>query len=154
MTRTIGIARAAGFVLALAGATACSDRTERKAEAAAESAAADAERTADNAGNAVADAAKDAGRAVENAATAAGNAVMEGGRAADAAVETMDVKVALTADTRVDASDINVDTDHNTKTVTLRGSVPSAAQKTLAGDIAIAKATGYRVVNSLTVRAK
>lgn len=87
----------------------------------------------------------------ENAASAAGNAVANGGRAADAAVETMDVKVALTADKRVDAGDINVDSDHVTKTVTLKGRVPTADQKVLAGQIAVAKAVGYQVRNELTV---
>lgn len=148
MTRMSGFARTAGFVLALASVAACSDSAERKTDAAATDAANGAER----AGGAVAGAAKDAGRAAGNAATAAGNAVLEGGRAADAAVETMDVKVALSADSRVDASDINVDTNHTTKTVTLRGSVPTAAQKDLAVEIATAKATGYRVVNTLTVK--
>ncbi len=74
-----------------------------------------------------------------------------GWKAADAAVETMEVKMALSTDTRVDASNINVDTDHVTKTVTLRGRVPSAAQKALAGEIAKTKATGYTVQNLLVV---
>jgi len=87
----------------------------------------------------------------EGAASAVGDAVANGGRAADAAVETMDVKVALTADKRVDASDINVDSDHVTKTVTLKGRVPTADQKVLAGQIAVAQAVGYQVRNELTV---
>lgn len=87
----------------------------------------------------------------ENAADATGNAVANGGRAADAAVETMDVKVALTLDKRVDASNINVDSDHITKTVTLKGKVATAEQKTLAGQIAVAKAVGYQVRNELTI---
>src|SRR6478752_3961560 len=37
------------------------------------------------------------------------------------AVETIDVKTALMADRTVDASHINVDTFHETKTVVLRG---------------------------------
>ena len=44
--------------------------------------------------------------------------------------------MALTADARVDASDINVDTNHETKTVMLKGRVPTAAQKTIAEEIA------------------
>ena len=55
------------------------------------------------------------------------------GAAIDAATETIDVKTALMADASVDASDINVDTFHETKTVVLKGSVPTAAQKTEAG---------------------
>lgn len=82
---------------------------------------------------------------------AAGDAVMEGGRAADAAVETMDVKTALMADTRVDAGDINVDTDHTSKTVTLKGRVPTAEQKAIAEQVAKDKAAGYQVRNELMV---
>jgi osmotically-inducible protein OsmY len=78
-------------------------------------------------------------------------AVRDGGRAADAAMETFDVKTALMRDERVDAGDINVDTDHQTKTVVLKGRVPTAEQKTIAGDIATAQATGYRVQNDLVV---
>lgn len=126
---------------------ACSDRNERQTEAAAR----DAGNAAERAGNAVGEAAKDAGTAARDAARATGDAVMQGGRAADAAVETMDVKMALIADSRVDASNINVDSDHVTKTVTLKGRVPTAAQKTLAEDIAKAKATGYTVRNMLVV---
>ena len=90
------------------------------------------------------DAAKDTGRAV-------GDAVLEGGKAADAAVETMDVKTALIADSRIDTGGINVDTDHVTKTVTLKGHVPTAAQRTFAEEVAVKKAVGYRVENKLTV---
>jgi osmotically-inducible protein OsmY len=92
-----------------------------------------------------------AGDAVKDAGNAVGDAVLDGGRAADAAVETMDVKTALIADARIDAGGINVDTDHITKTVTLKGRVPTAAQKTFAGEIAVKKAVGYRVENTLTV---
>lgn len=147
MTPTSTMVRIAGAVVAVAITAACSDRAERKVD----DAAADTSNAASRAGSAVADAAKDAGNATKDAARATGDAVMNGGRAADAAVETMDVKVALTADSRVDASNINVDTDHVTKTVTLKGRVPTAMQKTLAGDIATAKAAGYDVKNQLTV---
>ena len=131
-TRMSTIVRVASAVVAVAMTAACSDRAERKVDSAADSA-------------------RDGGNAVADAARATGDAVMNGGRAADAAVETMDVKVALTADSRVDASNINVDSNHVTKTVTLNGRVPTAAQKTLAEDIAKAKATGYVVRNLLTV---
>ncbi len=99
----------------------------------------------------MADAAKDVGHAASDAAKATGDAVMNGGKAADAAVETLDVKTALTADSRVDASNIDVDSDHVGKIVTLKGKVPTQAQKTLAADIATARATGYRVRNMLVV---
>lgn len=89
--------------------------------------------------------------AVKDTGSAVGDAVMNGGRAADAAVETMDVKTALIADSRIDSAGINVDTDHVTKTVTLKGHVPTAAQKTFAQEIAVKKAVGYRVENKLTI---
>ena len=38
-----------------------------------------------------------------------------------------------------------------TKTVTLKGHVPTAAQKTVAEEIAVKKAVGYRVENKLTI---
>jgi osmotically-inducible protein OsmY len=105
----------------------------------------------DRAEDRAADTARDTGRAASDATRSAGDAVANAGRAADAAVETMDVKAALMADSRVDASGINVDTDHQTKTVVLKGRVPTAAQKTLAEQIAVEKAVGYRVQNDLTV---
>ena len=147
MKRTTESARIVGAIAAMALAVACSDRAQPQPK----SAAGDTANAAERAGSATAEAARDAGGAVRDAARATGDAVMAGGKAADAAVETMDVKVALTADSRVDASNINVDSDHITKTVTLKGRVPTAAQKTLAEDIAKAKATGYTVRNMLTV---
>jgi hyperosmotically inducible protein len=147
MRRMTTSARIAGAALAVAVTVACSERTEREAEAVAK----DGQNAAERAGSATAEAGRDAGNAVTDAARATGDAVMNGGKAADAAVETLDVKTALTADTRVDASNINVDSDHTAKTVTLKGRVPTAAQKTLAEEIATAKATGYRVRNELVV---
>ena len=125
----------------------CSDEAEREAAEAANKTAAAAEK----AGDAAAEAGRDVAGAAKDAASAAGAAVKEGGRAADAAVQTMDVKVALTADTRVDASNINVDSDHVTKTVTLKGRVPTPEQKKWAEEIAVSKSNGYRVRNELTV---
>lgn len=123
-------ARAAAWTLALAlGVAACNDRPDTAT-----------------------DAARGAGDAAAGAAREAGGAVANAGRAAEAAVQTMDVKTALMKDSRVDASDINVDTNHETKTVVLKGRVPSDAQKTIAEEIAIEQAKGYRVQNDLTVR--
>jgi len=126
------MARSSGIVGAIAVAlvsAACSDRAEDRAS----------------------EAARDAGRVASDTARAGSDAVANAGRAADAAVETMDVKAALMADSRVEAGGINVDTDHQTKTVTLKGHVPSEAQKQLAEQIAIEKAVGYRVTNQLMV---
>ena len=71
-----------------------------------------------------------------------------------AGVETMDVKAALIADGRVDAANINVDTIASSKTVVLKGSVPTAEQRTIAETIARDHAKGYTITNQLTVVAK
>jgi hyperosmotically inducible periplasmic protein len=76
----------------------------------------------------------------------------EAGAAIDAAAETIDVKTALMSDASVDASDINVDTFRETKTVVLKGSVPSAEQKAEAGKIAAREAEGYKIDNRLVVK--
>lgn len=68
-----------------------------------------------------------------------------------AGVETMDVKAALIKDGTVDASSINVDTMAATKTVVLKGSVPTAEQRAAAEKIAMKHATGYKIDNQLTV---
>ena len=70
-----------------------------------------------------------------------------------AATQTVDVKSALIADGRVDASNINVDTSATQKTVVLKGSVPTAQQKATAEAIARDKAEGYAISNQLTVTA-
>jgi len=54
-------------------------------------------------------------------------------------------------DESIDASHIEVDTDADTKTVTLNGTVPTAAQKAAAEKVAQDKAEGYKVRNLLTV---
>lgn len=71
-----------------------------------------------------------------------------------AGVETMDVKAALIADGRVDAAGINVDTIAATKTVVLKGSVPTAEQRQVAEAIARDQAKGYTITNNLTVAPK
>jgi osmotically-inducible protein OsmY len=73
------------------------------------------------------------------------------GSAVGAAIETIDVKSALMADRTVDASRINVDTFHETKSVVLKGSVKTATQRDEAARIAAAEAPGYRIDNQLTV---
>ena len=125
------------------GAAAC-DNTARGAKKDAAEAKADAQ-----AASADAKAERRGGR--EPTSKKAAN---EAGSAIDAAKETIDVKTALMADASVDASDINVDTFHETKTVVLKGSVPTAAQKTEAGKIATREATGYKVDNQLVVKPK
>lgn len=67
------------------------------------------------------------------------------------AIETMDVKGALIADGRVDSANINVDTSASTKTVVLKGSVPTAEMRSVAEAIAREQAKGYTINNQLTV---
>jgi hyperosmotically inducible periplasmic protein len=112
---------------------------------AAKDATADAKAKADAT---AADAKAEARDETADAKRAAGTA----GAAIDAAKETLDVKAALTADSTVDASDINVDTFKETKTVVLKGSVPTAAQKAQAGRIAAREADGYKIDNQLVVK--
>ena len=114
------------------------------AAAATERAAADAKVKTENAAEATKDAAHDAAVATKDAAKSAANAM-------DGAAQTLQIKTALMADKSVDASGINVDTNGTTKTVTLKGHVPNAAQKASAARIAKSKAPDYTVVNNLTI---
>ena len=67
------------------------------------------------------------------------------------AVETLDVKSAIIADSTVDSGAIDVDTFQDKKVVVLRGSVPTEAQKARAEEIARKNATGYTIDNRLAV---
>jgi predicted small secreted protein len=71
--------------------------------------------------------------------------------AVKAGVETIDVKSAILADKTVDAGAIDVDTYGDKKTVVLRGSVPTEAQKARAEEIARKNAPNYRIENQLAV---
>lgn len=136
-----------GAVAIAAVAAGCSGQAGRTDSEAAR----DSTRVAGQASDAVKDGGRAVGDAVKDGGRAVGDAVLDGGRAADAAVETMDVKTALIADSRIDTGGINVDTDHVTKTVTLKGHVPNAAQRKFAEEVAVKKAVGYRVENKLTI---
>jgi osmotically-inducible protein OsmY len=92
-----------------------------------------------------------ASEAAEKASQATAVATEKAGEAAEAAVRTVNVKTALIADKRVTAKDIDVDTDRATKTVTLRGRVPTQEQKAIAEQIAVERSQGYRVRNELVV---
>lgn len=91
---------------------------------------------------------EDTAKAVENTAKAA-EATTD---AMGGALETASVKAAIIADPRVGAGDINVNTDEPKKTVTLNGTVTTAEQKRVAGEVAASKATGYTIVNNLVIR--
>jgi osmotically-inducible protein OsmY len=144
------LAVACAAALALAG---CADtRAERtEAEKTADEAGEKAERAAEKAGDAVEKAAEKAGDALKDAGEKAEPAVEEGAQKLDAARQTVEIKAALMADAGVDASRIDVDTDATAKTVTLKGTVPTTAQKATAERIARGKANGYAVKNLLVV---
>jgi len=90
--------------------------------------------------------------ATERVVEATSNTRAQAGEAMSGAIETVDVKSALLADTRVTARGINVGTNEERKTVTLRGTVPTKSQRTLAGEVARSKAPGYAIINKLTIR--
>jgi osmotically-inducible protein OsmY len=89
--------------------------------------------------------------AESEAAAKAKDTAAKTGAAVGAAFETAEIKTVLMADKSIDASAVNVDTYADTKTVVLRGSVPTAAQRDQVERIAVAKAPGYRVENKLAV---
>ena len=126
---------------------------EEAAEARAETAdeRAEIKQEGREAGSAITEAGREVGNAAERAGDAVAGAAKDAGGAMEAGKQTLDVKTALMADSAIDASKIDVDTDQGTKTVTLKGSVPNAAQKASAERIARAKAEGYKVRNMLVV---
>ena len=79
-----------------------------------------------------------------------GREIAEGARGVGAHVN---VKQALMLDKTVDSSNIDVDIDNDARTVILRGTVPTAPQKTAAERIARAHANGYQVRSELVVGA-
>jgi hypothetical protein len=95
--------------------------------------------------------ARDAKQAAENAAEKVKDAAEGLAPKVDAAKQVADVKMALMADASVDASGINVDADEATKTLHLKGKVPTATQKTAAERIARSQAEGWKIHNMLTV---
>lgn len=123
----------------------------RDAAAASREAGAEAKEEGREAGAAIKEAGRDVGNAAEKAGDTLAGAAKDAGATVHAAKQTLDVKTALMADTAIDASRIDVDTDEKTKTVTLKGSVSNAAQKASAERIARAKAEGYKVKNLLVV---
>ena len=144
---------AVAFMSALAVA-ACSNTAagaKKDAEENAAKAAEAADKAEDKAAPAAREAAAETREAAREATAETKEAARDAGSAIRGAVETIDVKTALMADRTVDASRINVDTFHETKTVVLKGSVKTATQRDEAARIAAAEAPGYRIDNQLTV---
>jgi osmotically-inducible protein OsmY len=105
----------------------------------------------ENAGDAAATAVPKAGATASSAIGKAGDVIEDAGATA---ATTSAVKNAYAGQAGLKGSTINVDTKAEDKTVILRGSVTSQAQKKLAESIAKQKATGYKIVNQLAVKAK
>ena len=138
--------------VAFAVTSAACENTSRGVQQDAAEAKADAKEASAEAKAEAKDEAADAKAAGRDATDDAKRTAGQAGAAIDAAAETVDVKTALMADASVDASDINIDTFHETKTVVMKGSVPTAAQKAEAGRIAAREAEGYKIDNQLVVK--
>ena len=135
LNKEIYVNRINAFAVAsmLAVATACSNTAKG------------VEKDADKVGESVS-------AATDRAADASSSGAQNASSGMGAAMETADVKTALLADSRISSTDINVDTNNDMKTVTLKGTVPTADQKRIAEEIAKMKAPEYRIVNNLTVK--
>lgn len=131
--------------------------TARGVEQDAERNTAEAQREAREANAEAKQEAREAGQSMERAGDRAAQESREAARSVggtlDAAAQTMQIKTALIDADNLDAGSIDVDTNGDTKTVTLKGHVPTAAQKAAAERIAKEKAPDYTVRNMLEVRA-
>lgn len=105
----------------------------------------DTETATEQAGSEVAEEGREAGDAIGDATSGAMSAT-------DAAAQTAQIKSKLAADDTLEANDINVDTNGDTRTVTLKGEVETETQRAAAERIAKETAPEYRVVNLLTVK--
>lgn len=108
--------------------------------------------TADGAKKDAENAAEKTKQAADAAADKTKEAAASTSQAVSGALQTSEVKTALVADKRIDASNINVDTDEAKKTVTLKGTVPNLTQKATADEVATKKAAGYTIINDLTIK--
>jgi osmotically-inducible protein OsmY len=102
---------------------------------------------AGEAGGKVAEGAKEVGDKIKAGAKEVASEVGAVGQA-------VDVKAHLLAARSIDASRIEVDADAASKTVVLKGTVPTAREKEAAEKLAREKAEGYKVRNLLTVAKK
>jgi osmotically-inducible protein OsmY len=92
-----------------------------------------------------------ASEAADKASQVTAEATRTATEAAEASAQTVTVKTALLTDKRVVAKGIDVDTDRTTRTVILKGHVPSEEQKAVAEQIAVERSAGYHVRNELTI---
>jgi osmotically-inducible protein OsmY len=150
---------AGSVVVGLCVTAACSDRTKEEAREAGQEVAEAARAAGDAVKSAAQDTVDNVERAredpsVKEAGERAKGALGEAADAAAAAAQTAKVKAALVADSSVTAAGIDVDTLAGSRTIVLKGRVPTEAQKSTAGRIAEEKASpGYTVRNELVVTA-
>jgi osmotically-inducible protein OsmY len=140
-----------GIVLLTIGIGVGCDNTSRGAREAAEDARADARIASERARDHSAEVATEARRAAADAADMAAGQIERASERLAAIAEGVDVKTALMTDPSVNASRIDVDIDERTRVVVLKGSVPTLAERDMAGLIAAGHAPGYRIENELTV---
>jgi hyperosmotically inducible protein len=151
-------------VMALALAPACQNTAEGVKEDSRQNAGKVRQETQDAKGESqdtahkIGEKAKEVGGKVAEGTKSVGEKFKDGAKEVGSEVgakkQTVDVKAALMVDKSIDTSHIDVDTDADTKTVTLKGTVPTAAQKAAAEKVAREKAEGYKVRNQLTVVTK
>lgn len=111
-----------------------------------------AENTAQATSNVAQAASNTAANATNSVANAAANATNSVEGSVDAAVNTPKIKTALGASAALKGSNIDVDTDGTKNVITLKGTVTSAAQKTMAGSIAQKTAgPNFKINNTLTM---
>jgi osmotically-inducible protein OsmY len=103
-------------------------------------------------------AAEEAGGRVAQGAKEVGDKVKTGAKEVASEVgavgQTVDLRAHLLAARSIDASHIEVNTDAASKTVTLKGTVPTVSQKAAAEKLVREKAEGYKVRNLLTLATK
>jgi osmotically-inducible protein OsmY len=130
--------------------------TARGVEQDTENNTAEAQREAREANAEARQEAREAGQSMERAGDRAAQETRDAtnsvGATLDAAAQTMQIKTALIDADNLDANNIDVDTNAASKTVTLKGHVPTAAQKAAAERIAKEKAPDYTVQNMIEVR--
>lgn len=134
--------------IALMGVAGCADRNK---DGVPESGATTTEidKSVQGAGNKMAGAAENVAEAGGNVADAAANQVAAAPGAVAGAFNTGGVKTAIMNNAAMAGANINVTTKN--KNVMLNGTVKSATQKNMAGNIAKKQATGYTVMNNLKV---
>jgi osmotically-inducible protein OsmY len=140
---------ARGFEQDTENNTAKAKAASRDAAPVVEHAAEVTKQAAADAADAIRDAAKNASAGVEQKSKDEANTTAS---AMDSTALSMKIKSALIADKSVHASDVDVDVSGSTRTVTLKGIVPTGAQKAEAERVARNKAPGYEIVNMLAVR--